>query len=46
MMGVLTLALRSITDFNNSDVGGEDNTDQRRGSVNMIRFGVSSATPK
>jgi pilus assembly protein CpaB len=46
LMGVLTLALRSIVDFNNSNVGGEDNADPRRGSVNMIRFGVSSATPK
>jgi len=46
LMGVLTLALRSITDFNNTNVGGEENPDPRRGSINMIRFGVSSATTK
>jgi pilus assembly protein CpaB len=44
MMGVLTLALRSIVDFGNSDTGGGDNVDPRRG-INMIRFGVSSAVP-
>jgi pilus assembly protein CpaB len=42
LMGVLTLALRSIVDFEGKDVNVEDpNADQRRG-VNMIRFGVST----
>jgi pilus assembly protein CpaB len=46
LMGVITLALRSITDFNNSDVGGDDKAEQRRSGVNMIKFGVSSTTQK
>ena len=42
LMGSLSLALRSIVDFDGKDVNVED-ADQRRG-VNMIRFGVSTVT--
>jgi pilus assembly protein CpaB len=46
-MGVLTLALRSIADFNaENDKIAEDDTGNRRG-INVVRFGVSTmATPK
>jgi pilus assembly protein CpaB len=41
--GTLSLALRSIADLNQVDVGSEDRTRQR-GSINVIRYGISSQT--
>jgi pilus assembly protein CpaB len=41
--GTLSLALRSIADLNQVDIGSEDRTRQR-GSINVIRYGVSSQT--
>jgi pilus assembly protein CpaB len=41
--GTLSLALRSIADLNQVDVGSEDRARQR-GSINVIRYGVSSQT--
>ena len=41
--GTLSLALRSIADLNQVDVGSEDRTRQR-GSVNIVRYGVTSPT--
>ena len=42
MMGVLTLTLRSIVDF---DAIGDEDLEARR-SVNVVRFGVSATTSK
>ena len=42
-LGSLSLALRSITDAHN-DTKADDNSDRRNGSVNVIRFGVTTAT--
>jgi pilus assembly protein CpaB len=39
--GTLSLALRSIADLNQVDVGSEDRTRQR-GSINIVRHGISS----
>jgi pilus assembly protein CpaB len=45
-LGALSLALRSITDTQN-DTKVDDKDDRRNGSVNVIRFGISStATPR
>jgi pilus assembly protein CpaB len=41
--GTLSLALRSIADLNQIDIGSEDRTRQR-GSINVVRHGVSSQT--
>ena len=41
--GTLSLALRSIADLNQVDIGSEDRTRQR-GSINVVRHGVSSQT--
>jgi pilus assembly protein CpaB len=41
--GTLSLALRSIADLNQVDVGSEDRTRQR-GSINIVRHGISSQT--
>ena len=42
-MGSLSLALRSITDSQRTDAKSEDSSkDDRHGSVNVIRFGVST----
>jgi pilus assembly protein CpaB len=41
-MGTLSLALRSLVDFDNKDVV-DDSTDRRDG-INVIRFGVSTTT--
>jgi pilus assembly protein CpaB len=38
--GTLSLALRSLVDFNSKDKPVEDDT--RRGSVNVVRFGVTT----
>jgi pilus assembly protein CpaB len=44
-LGSLSLALRSITDARRNDTKTDDNSEQgRRGSVNVIRFGVSTPT--
>jgi hypothetical protein len=45
MLGTLTLALRSVVDFENTN-GDDDDGSARRSSVNMIRFGVSTTTAK
>lgn len=42
-LGSLSLALRSITDASGDDKPA-DKTDARRGSVNIVRFGVSTTT--
>jgi len=41
--GTLSLALRSIADLNQVDIGSEDRARQR-GSINVVRYGVSSQT--
>ena len=43
-LGTLSLALRSITDAQNDNPKAADTSDQRTGSVNVIRFGVSTTT--
>jgi pilus assembly protein CpaB len=43
-MGTLSLALRSLVDFGSKDVVTEDTTNDRRGGVNVVRFGVSTTT--
>jgi pilus assembly protein CpaB len=44
-LGILSLALRSLVDFNSKE-GPQAETDEggRRNSVNVVRFGVTSAT--
>src|SRR5215468_7923792 len=46
MMGVLTLTLRSLVDFDAAGVGEEDNNTEARRSINIVRFGVSATTSK
>jgi pilus assembly protein CpaB len=41
--GTLSLALRSIADLNQVDIGSDDRARQR-GSVNVVRYGVSNPT--
>lgn len=41
--GTLSLALRSIADVNQVDIGSEDRTRQR-GNINVVRYGVSNPT--
>jgi pilus assembly protein CpaB len=41
--GTLSLALRSIADLNQVDVGSEDRTRQR-GSINVVRYGITNPT--
>ena len=45
-LGTLTLALRSIADANapTAEVPTEGRTSGRRGSINMVRFGVTTTT--
>jgi pilus assembly protein CpaB len=44
-LGTLSLALRSLVDFNSKDKPEEATDDGgRRGSVNVVRFGVTSTT--
>jgi pilus assembly protein CpaB len=46
-MGTLTLALRSIADFNANNDKVEDDADGNRRGINVVRFGVSTmTTPK
>ena len=41
--GTLSLALRSIADLNQVDIGSEDRTRQR-GSINVVRYGITNPT--
>ncbi|HZQ12874.1 MAG TPA: Flp pilus assembly protein CpaB [Pseudolabrys sp.] len=41
-LGALSLALRSITDGQGDSARVDDKTDRRTGSVNVIRFGIST----
>jgi pilus assembly protein CpaB len=41
--GVLSLALRSIADVNQVDIGSEDRV-RARGSINVVRYGVANPT--
>jgi pilus assembly protein CpaB len=43
-LGKLSLALRSITDTQKTEAKNDDSDRGRRGSVNVIRFGVSTPT--
>jgi len=45
LMGVLTLSLRSIVDFDGAN-DDDGNTDTARQSINIVRFGVSATTSK
>jgi pilus assembly protein CpaB len=42
-MGTLSLALRSIVDFDSKEVAVDGNAN-RRGGINVVRFGVSTTT--
>ncbi|MCA6107798.1 Flp pilus assembly protein CpaB [Bradyrhizobium cenepequi] len=42
--GVLSLALRSITDVNVADVASQDQPPKRGQSINVVRYGVPSST--
>ncbi len=46
MMGVLTLSLRSLVDFDAVAGVEEDNNTEARRSINIVRFGVSATTSK
>jgi len=41
--GTLSLALRSIADLNQVDIGSDDRA-RRRGSINVVRYGVATPT--
>ena len=41
--GVLSLALRSITDANQAEIGLDDRS-RRLGSINVVRYGVANPT--
>jgi pilus assembly protein CpaB len=41
-MGNLTLALRSIADFEGKPTTDEKQDDKRRGGINMVRFGITT----
>jgi pilus assembly protein CpaB len=43
-LGTISLALRSITDANSTDGDNTTDADKPRGGVNVVRFGVSTAT--
>jgi len=43
-LGSISLALRSITDANSTDDDTNTDADKPRGGVNIIRFGVNTAT--
>jgi pilus assembly protein CpaB len=43
-LGTLSLALRSLVDFNSKDGPEPDDGGGRRGSVNIVRFGVTTPT--
>jgi len=40
---VLSLALRSITDANQAEIGLDDRS-RRLGSINVVRYGVANPT--
>jgi pilus assembly protein CpaB len=42
--GTLSLALRSIADLNQVDIGSDDRA-RHRGSINVVRYGVGTPTP-
>ena len=42
--GTLSLALRSIADLNAVEAGSDDHAPKRGGSINVVRFGISSPT--
>ncbi len=42
--GTLSLALRSIVDANKNEKSSDDDGDAKRGSVNIVRYGVSTPT--
>ena len=46
LMGVLTLSLRSIVDFNAADNDDDDSNKEARRNINVVRFGVSATTSK
>jgi len=46
MMGVLTLSLRSLVDFDAAAGVEEDNNTEARHNINIVRFGVSATTSK
>jgi pilus assembly protein CpaB len=41
--GTLSLALRSIADLNQVDIGSDDRA-RRRGSINVVRYGIATPT--
>jgi pilus assembly protein CpaB len=41
--GTLSLALRSIADLNQVDIGSDDRT-RHRGSINVVRYGIGTPT--
>jgi hypothetical protein len=41
-MGNLSLALRSIVDFEGKPVADDKQDNNRRGGINMVRFGVTT----
>jgi pilus assembly protein CpaB len=43
-MGTLSLALRSLVDFEGKDKPDATPDDSRRGGVNMVRFGITTTT--
>ena len=43
-VGTITLALRSLLDFNTKDAPAAPDDDRRRNSVNVVRFGVTTTT--
>lgn len=46
LMGVLTLSLRSVVDFNSTGNDDEDTNTEARRNINIVRFGVSATTSK
>ena len=44
LMGVLTMSLRSIVDFDGAN--DEDSTTEARRNINVVRFGISATTSK
>ena len=44
LMGVLTMSLRSIVDFDGAN--DEDSNTEARHNINVVRFGVSATTSK
>ena len=42
--GTLSLALRSMVDANRNEKSSDDDADTKRGSINIVRYGVSTPT--